>query len=377
MQLRGSKRLLRASLVCLALVLVGAVAIGQQRIRGFMRDFGPRSDLLVSRPEILWEVWPEQGQSLTKVEIKLNGEAIDARYDAQARSIRFHPQTPLAIGEHRVEARAMVNDFLELKKDWTFRVLPEAVATLPEPSSAQLNAVETTNQIRVDMKLPPVRSDLRLHAASAAHAQYLAVNGETGHLQVPGKSGFLARTPKERLALFGYVSMFYEVEGEGGVQAIFDAPYHRIPFMQPGSPSLGAGVGGSTSTLLIGSSRSVGIVCSPADGAENVPDSWSGIETPNPLRMHGHTGTTGYPIVLSAFGEDSKLVVQSADLEDEDGKPVLFYLNTPENDDELKHAALLIPRNAYKRGTKYRYRFQIQKADGTVSTHSGEFRVKR
>ena len=72
----------------------------------------------------------------------------------------------------------------------------------------------------------------------------MAKNNVRGHAENPGESGFLAADPSSRLGkpwdsgvgVLGKIHkrqrIFFSNDREA-VHLIFDAPYHRVPFIQP------------------------------------------------------------------------------------------------------------------------------------------------
>ncbi|HLK16462.1 MAG TPA: hypothetical protein VKT78_16770, partial [Fimbriimonadaceae bacterium] len=72
-----------ACVFALAAVLPGAPAArGQGRdIFGYQRAFGPQGKVKLSRPKLVWEVWPGDGSKLTRFHVSINGRLVSAEYD--------------------------------------------------------------------------------------------------------------------------------------------------------------------------------------------------------------------------------------------------------------------------------------------------------
>lgn len=106
----------------------------------------------------------------------------------------------------------------------------------------------------------------------------------------------------------------------------------------------------------------------PNDGATGIPCAWHDYEQPNPMRIHGvDPRVTGYPIVLAHFGPQPRLRKMFAWLTGPDGKDILCWLNTPLNDNRLVGAAILIPRQPLRPGTRYEVGFDgLDEADHVV-----------
>lgn len=281
----------------------------------------------------------------------INGEKVDASYNFKARRLEYHPAQPFRAGKYDVQCRVMVENRLEVKKDWSFRVSDSAVSALPGPDSIQDAGLAEANSYRRALGLEDAFQEDRLNAASLAHVKYLAKNRRTGHYEQEGEPGFIGRTPGDRLEAFGYSGTSWEcvTYNSGGIREsvrdLFHAPYHRIPFLQPGRVPIGTGLVGKHFSIKFGDGGKAGLTVSPAAGQVGVPTSWDGNERPNPLRMHTTmSGDVGYPIVLSFFDEsfpvikllDAKLTC--------DGKSLPLYENSSSNDEHLENSVILMPK---------------------------------
>lgn len=334
-------------------LLLGALASASVPAFGseaHMRAFGPQSVVRVARPTLRWEVWPGKGSSITDAAMSINGRNVRATYDADGKALLYTPSQNLAPGDYKVEAKVMVDGFMPVKKEWDFTVATGAATKVPEPSADQLRAVDAVNEIRARIGLQPFQADNRLCAAAMAHTNYLKLNGLTGHYQHAGDPGFVGQTPAERLDAFGYGDSSWEGVDFGSqsvhdsLRRLYDAPYHRLPFLQPGTTVVGAGFLSSHMTLEFGMSGQTGTVVSPAPQEQGVPLTWSGPERPDPLAVHHMSGVVGYPIVFAHFTPSGeKISVRRARLTTGDGDAVEIALNTPENDEHLDFAAILIP----------------------------------
>lgn len=74
------------------------------------------------------------------------------------------------------------------------------------PGSPEREVFEALNQARARGNFGLLAQDLRLDAAAAAHADYMAQNlaGEISHRQQVGRPGFTGETPRERIVAAGY-----------------------------------------------------------------------------------------------------------------------------------------------------------------------------
>jgi uncharacterized protein YkwD len=324
------------------------------------RAFGPQSVVRVAKPTLRWEVWPGPGSHLTEASMSINGDPVHPTYDENDRALLYTPSKPLEPGSYKVECKVVVDNLLPVTKDWNFKVAAGATAILPEPSQEQVREVREVNEVRAQLGLPDFQIDPRLCAAALAHTNYLELNGLTGHYQHAGDPGFVGTSPADRLDAFGFSESSWEGVDYGpqdadlSLRRLFDAPYHRLPFMQPGQTVMGAGFEPTHMTVEFGMSGATGTVVSPADGQRGIKLSWEGPESPDPLAVHGVGGVVGYPIVFSYFSaKNEKISVDSATLETALGAKVPFYLNTPENDTDLTFAAFVIPKSALQPNTGY------------------------
>jgi hypothetical protein len=173
---------------------------------------------------------------------------------------------------------------------------------------AEPSVQDLVDELRREHGLPAARRNAPLERAAAAHVRYMLANETTGHSQSPGHEGYVARTPGERARHFGYVGANSEAVAWGDygprglLRDLFDAPYHRVLFLQPKSPDLGAAFAEGAMCVKFGGATGDGAVLSPPNGARDVPRAWDGVETPDPLRNTNLRGPVGYPIVLALFG---------------------------------------------------------------------------
>lgn len=348
----------------------------------------------VARPSIGWGIWPSTaGTRVTNVVLTLNGARVPARYVEAERAVAYEPDDALAPGTYEAHCRVTFNQVWPVEKTWRFTVASGASARLADPDERQAKAFLVANRFRRTLGLPDFSLDSRLCASALAHARYLDQTHGFGHAQQASLPGFVGAGPGERNAAFGFSGGCYEDMSSGvpsvaaPVRGLFDAPYHRIPFLQPGAPAFGAGFAGDNCALEFGMTTLAGaneqaVVVSPCHGETDVALSWDGVETPSPLRVHGDRagGPVGYPIAFACFAPDSgaeggpvRLRVSRATLTVEDtSAAVPFLLNTPDNDDHLSNAVLLIPTHPLLAGTTYRVSIQAE-ADGRDVSRSWTF----
>jgi uncharacterized protein YkwD len=353
----------------------------QQTIRAVSQAFGPRNTVRFSRPTLLWRVWSASSQ-VTHVEMIIDSLPVSAKYDVDSRSIIYTPDTALAVGAHHVVCRATFDGKATFTKLWDMTVASDAVDTLPPPTSLQKQFLALANAKRRALGLPEMTLDDRLDAAANAHVAYLVANKLSGHDESPDAPAFIGRTGSERCESFGWCMGSWEgisvgeASASDAVEDLFDAPYHRVPFLQPGPAQFGAASTESKSTLVFGTTNAQGIVMSPGDGQSDVPVRWENHEEPSPLRGHTSESTAGYPLVIAAFGEEpAKIQVSEVSLATVGGQTVDTWLQTPDNDEFLTDAAFVIPIKPLSPGTTYIATARITYGDKSL-TKTWKFRTR-
>jgi len=327
----------------------------------FGRSYGPKGRLIVAKPTLVWEIWSTGADRIVGATATIDGRPVRAFYDGVAKRITAEPAAPLAPGRHAVEFVVRFSDEGTVPKDWEIEIAPGAITELPGPSPLQLRTMDWVNTFRGRMSLPPVTADPRLHYASTLHSSYLEKNQTTGHFEQDGKPGFIGVNPGDRAAAVGHIGNSWEVvefgsqTPEEALRNLVDAPYHRLPFLQPDAVSFGSGYAGQRLTATFSTSSSTATVVSPSEGQSDVPLLWDKNERPNPLRIHATARRpTGYPIVFVHFTrEPVRITVRSARLADARGAEIPCFLNTPETDTELTNAAFLIPKSPLAPNTVY------------------------
>jgi uncharacterized protein YkwD len=338
----------------------------------FGRAHGPKGRLLVARPTLVWEVWSTDPREIVGARAVIGGRTVKAEYDAVLKRVEARPSSPLPPGEHSATLYAVLRDGETISKSWTFRVASGAIEELPPANESQYRTLAIINGIRRDMGLAPARMDPSLNASSMLHTRYHQMNNSTGHYQDSKKPGYIGHEPWERHEALGWVGDSWETVSYGtdseedSIQSLVDAPYHRLPYMQPGEILVGSGYAKNRMTVAFSMSRATSTVLYPFDGQRDVPTSWDGRERPDPFRIHPASRTpSGYPLMLAHFNKDRKrLSVRSARLFDEQGIEVPCWLNTPANDSELFNALILIPRAPLQPNTGYMVRVEASAVGG-------------
>jgi hypothetical protein len=344
------------------------------------RGHSPSGTLMVAPASGYWEVWSEGTEVISGAQVLLDGVEVQAGYSAAERRLTFSLPAALGPGNHEIEARALFQRGFSIKNKWTFRVEVGSGETLVELDDGQKLALSCANEFRMRLGLDALVPDARLSASSLAHSQYNSRHSTTGHFQKPEAPGFVGQGPAERAAAFGFPRGVYEAVTCGtedipqAVQALIDAPYHRLPFLQPGSLAFGAGYCDQRLTLTFELTAERGTIVYPFDGQTDVPTAWGRAERPNPLRIHpGANGIVGYPITLAHFAGPARLKAIRAELKDSKGESVPFYLNTPDNDSWLRNAAVILPRRPLNKGETYSVRVEAETENGDSIARAWSF----
>lgn len=331
----------------------------------------PRGEVMVLEPEIGWPV-RVVGTRVGRAVLELAGPGVHERvpltYDAEKGYV-YRPPQPLPPGRYDVRITLdFVGPYQPVNRQWTFFIHPDGVlpsVLLDEAAAPPIQAaLAAANDYRKRLGLAPFQVHPSLIWSARKHAAYLAANGLLSHFQEPGKNLYTGATVEERARRGGYffgvaedISQQPEPDPVLAVDGLFDAPYHRIPFLLPQARDWGYGQEDVYHVMNVGllPMDGIRIVHAPGAGETGVPLQWDGREVPDPLRLHaGAVYPVGYPIVLGAFGDNVRQVrLLSARLTDGSGQECRLYVNTPANDEELQREFILIPVNPLKPGTVY------------------------
>ncbi|MFI5386803.1 MAG: CAP domain-containing protein [Fimbriimonadales bacterium] len=322
--------------------------------------YGPTGPVSTGQPMVSWKLTPTGGGQVSRVEMLINEHAVHAVFNETAGAVEYRPSEPLRAGLYAVNCRVTIERQVIVRQDWSFEVGGETSASGSAKSLAANYAFEETNSLRKELGLPLCVLDPRMNAAAAAHSRYQMLNGDTGHIEEPDKPGFTGKAPWDRIQHFGFPGTCYEgacgnqADPRKAIRLLFDAPYHRIVFLQPGSPQIGIGFEAGSMTVDYAVSTEEGVGLSPAQGQTETPLGWDGNESPCPMRVHGTSGPVGYPIVFAWFSPRIESIrISSMRLLGPDGSDVPAYVNTPDNDGELRFAGVITPKTVLRPKTTY------------------------
>lgn len=353
----------------------------------------PTDTVGVTKPTIVFYFQTDMNQPPSTYTMSLNNQNVNAVYDAANGTFKYTPDTDLQPGEHTVRMMITYKGYEPIEKSWSFTIAKDAQKQFAAADTGQLEAFAALNDFRVLYGLPAVKMNDQLNASATAHAKYLDANEvkqskgsqESLHLQTPGKPQFIGKTPLERAAYFGYTAKVGEdaayVNGpiKEAIDLLFDAPYHRTPFLDPNVTEVGLGRVGDYTIIEFGYAATPvnQLVVSPAAGDRYVPTAFEGNEDPDPLRIHsGSEYPVGYPIMAQYYGSDTdKAKLVSAELTDGSKQKVDTFVNTPDNDDKLTNAFIILPSKPLKPNTTYHAKlsFQVTHANGTTSSETKEW----
>ncbi|CAG7650174.1 hypothetical protein PAECIP111802_04657 [Paenibacillus allorhizosphaerae] len=385
------------AMFCLALMLGCAnLAFFAHEVRAdstYSYRTAPNDTIGVTRPTITYYFTTDLGMQPVAYSMYVNGKSVTVAYDGKG-TLSYTPTQDLAPGEYKVDISITYAGYMPMEQSWKFTVAANALKQFQAATSEQQDGLSALNDYRTIYGLSPVKFNDMLNAGATAHAKYLEDNkvNQTKenrislHDEEPGKPGFTGKKPIDRAKYFGY-----SVGGIGedaallkgavkeAIDALFDAPYHRSPLLDPSIQEVGVGRVGNYTVILFGltPASSSQLVVSPAPGDRFVPTDFDGYEAPDPLRMHsGATYPAGYPIMAQYFGTGiDKVKLVSAELLDSSNKPVDFLANSPDNDDSLTNAIILIPRKPLEADARYHVKLKLEavKTDGTSTAETKEW----
>lgn len=320
--------------------------------------------VLVSKPNISMQ-FILNGNKVQSFDMQMNGKKVEAKFDEEAQSIYYLPAENLKAGNYKISLSVKFEGWTNsLEQSWEFRVGEKTLGELPSPTEEQKLVLNYINNFRKFAGLSPLQLNDALNAAAVSHSNYMAANKKITHEQFVNDKGFIGEGSFKRAGAFGY-KWGYVVENlsfgqkdyKESIEGLINAPYHRLIWLNPYVRDLGYGVKDNYFTYKLGGKKVTEdkLVVYPIENQANVPTSWDGNETPNPLRFYSTKGDVGYPISLSYFSGKNvvKFTVEEAKLTNSKNNPVAIYLNTPEKDNHLQESILIIPSSPLAKGELY------------------------
>ncbi|WP_426448830.1 stalk domain-containing protein [Paenibacillus sp. S-38] len=332
----------------------------------------PKGTVGVKKPTIGFDIAETDApQRFSSFHMKVDGQAVSGTLDTAEMSYIYTPAAELSPGTHTVLVTLQFDGYEAIENTWTFEVAENAVGEVKaDYSKNQQDGLKAINDYRTLYGLQPLKLNPNLTLAAKLHASYLSVNqaaksGLSLHKEQSGLPGFVGEGPGDRAVFAGYYRglgedvSFYTGSLVESIDTLFDAPYHRSPFLNPEANELGIEMVGDYVVIefgFAGESDELGLVVSPAPGDPYVPLQFEGHEDPDPIRMHtGADYPVGYPLMAVAEGANITAVeLADAKLTDSSGNKVELLKNSPANDDHLKNAAILIPAAPLQPDTEYK-----------------------
>lgn len=317
---------------------------------------------------------------------------MNATYDPVSAKYVYQPKEDLTPGTYSARLSFGFSGYEPVQMNWSFTVVQGAVTLSSETSQEQQAGLKAINDYRVKMGLTQVKFSNALNIAAQKHAQYLSQNNidpiKTSvslHDEDPTLPGYIGKSLKERAQFIGYTRASSEdvaynrVSLVEAIDSLFDAPYHRTPFMVPGLVEIGVYKEGPYHVIEFGFSDGVApeLVVSPGSNDVYVPTIFDGHETPDPMRNHTEAAyPVGYPIMASIHGPDVKKVkLDEAELRDESGNAVSLLKNEPGIDDHLDTEVILMPSKPLELDTTYTAKVKLTATmkDGTTKPYAKEW----
>jgi uncharacterized protein YkwD len=366
-----TKRLLPGLAALWLAVLLVLLPAPQAHALAFYYQTFPNGTVGLARPEIGMYLQQMDGQlTPSSFSLYLNNRQVDASYNSSTKKFSYTPAQGLAPGTYSARIIIHYPGYQPVTRTWEFTVAQNPIAELPSVFSDEQQAgLAAINDYRLIYGLPPLTMNAQLALAAQKHADYLdtnSVNGTTESLHEEKASlpGYIGATLMDRARFVGYtesgvaedVSLTYGTVVEA-IDKLFDAPYHRIPFLDPDTTELGIARTGHYTVLEFGKNlaQEPQLVVSPAANDAYVPTQFDGHETPDPLRIHSSASyPVGYPIVAAVTGANvQRVTLQSAKLTDANGRDVKLLANAPETDDHLDAEVILTPEKPLSYDASY------------------------
>ena len=320
--------------------------------------------VLVSKPTISMQ-FILNGNKIKTMDMQINNKKVEVRFDDENQTVYYIPQESLTPGTYKVDLSVNIEGWTKpITQSWQFTVSDKAMEELPPPNNEQKQALNYANIYRKYLGLKELKFNSSLNAAAMAHSNYMAANKTTTHDEFSSRPGFTGITPYNRAAAFGYTGGYVAENVSSGqrdykeaIDELFLAPYHRLMWVNPFLKDFGYGSKDKYYTFDLGGKKGGEdqMIIYPLDKQTDVPISWDGNETPNPLRLHSKQGTVGYPITLSYFTDKNieKFTIEKANLTDSKGSTIRTFLNQPVQDKNLTESIIIIPADPLATGEKY------------------------
>ncbi|WP_430227721.1 CAP domain-containing protein [Paraburkholderia tropica] len=262
-------------------------------------------------------------------------------------------------------------------------LVPPAASSVPAytpTGNVATDSLRWLNNVRGAMGLPLFTSNAAVTQAAQNHANYLAANDQSGHYENTGQTDFTGLDPFTRVTALYSTDTVGEVTvtwngnytgaqpSLGGVQSIFDAPFHRTvvlgDFSVVGSAyatgvvltnipynALVMDVATAANTLAANQ-----FVVYPYSGQQGAQYQWIAAESPNPFNNNTtYEGqNVGYPVTIQGQVSDAlkissfTITSNGANVPCEEVDPSTANIGS-----ELHGAALCVPYQPLTPSTQY------------------------
>ncbi|BFT71398.1 stalk domain-containing protein [Paenibacillus sp. P36] len=352
----------------------------------------PQGNVGLLRPDIGVDLELSEGKTPDSYHFYLNDQEVQATYDPVSVKYVYQPKEDLAPGTYSARLSFKFDGYDPVQMNWSFTVVQGAAKLSSETSQEQQDGLQAINDYRLKMGLPQVKFSDALNLAAQKHAQYLSQNkidpiktAVSLHDEDPALPGYIGKSLRERSQFIGYARAssedvaYNQVSLVEAIDSLFDAPYHRTPFMVPGLIEIGVYRVGAYHVIEFGFSDGAApeLVVSPGSNDVYVPTVFDGHETPDPIRIHAEEAyPVGYPIMASINGPDVKNVsLDEAELKDENGRAVSLLKNEPGTDDHLSTEVILMPSKPLTLDTTYEAKVKLTATmkDGSTKSYDKEW----
>jgi hypothetical protein len=352
----------------------------------------PKGDVGLLRPDIGVNIELSEGMTPESYHFYLNDKELNIKYDPVSVKFVYRPAADLAPGSYTARLVLSFSGYQPINIDWKFTVIKNAVSLSSETSKEQEDGLRAINDYRAKLGLSKVKFSDALNTAAQKHAQYLSQNkidpiktSVSLHDEDPLLPGYIGKTLSERSQYIGYSRSSSEdvaynrVSLVEAIDSLFDAPYHRSPFMVPGLVEIGVFREGVYHVIEFGFSDGIApeLVVSPGSNDIYVPTIFDGHETPDPIRIHAGTEyPVGYPIMATVYGPGVKKVnLDEAELMDENGHTVPLLKNEPGKDDHLDTEVIVMPSKPLALDTTYKAKIKLTATmkDGSTKPYVKEW----